>query len=354
MLKMTINDENAINVYNELWTGLVTLYLVLALQPWQGLILTCFFKLQFFETIIPPYDDHHDDNQVTSARHPGHLLGAGGQGAWLLHLSEMPGFSSSSSSWWCSWWCSCWWSCWWWSYSPSFCHHGTYQQVDNNLDSEKSTQMTNHHNSRPATGHALIIPIMILIIIWQIILRIIIPMIISMIILINILLLISKDNSNDNNSNGNNSNYNCRLAIGNTLKRRRTVRLQMTQPSRIPSFPWRPRSDYFQFMIDYLEWIICSIIFRPKDFMRISWIFWMIFPSQGLYQNFLNELSFEWFFPPLVFMQLFEYLCNYLNIYAIIWIFMQLFELSFERFSPPTKVFMQEIMTDGMAFCSLM
>ena len=47
-------------------------------------------------------------------------------------------------------------------HSPSFCHHGTYQQVDNNLDSEKSTQMTNHHNSRPATGHALIIPIMIL------------------------------------------------------------------------------------------------------------------------------------------------------------------------------------------------
>ena len=27
-------------------------------------------------------------------------------------------------------------------HSPSFCHHGTYQQVDNNLDSEKSTQMT--------------------------------------------------------------------------------------------------------------------------------------------------------------------------------------------------------------------
>ena len=50
-------------------------------------------------------------------------------------------------------------------HSPSFCHHGTYQQVDNNLDSEKSTQMTNHHNSRPATGHALIIPIMILTII---------------------------------------------------------------------------------------------------------------------------------------------------------------------------------------------
>ena len=38
MMKMTTNDENAVNVIDELWTGLVTLYLVLALQPWQGLI----------------------------------------------------------------------------------------------------------------------------------------------------------------------------------------------------------------------------------------------------------------------------------------------------------------------------
>ena len=203
-------------------------------------------------------------------------------------------------------------------HSPSFCHHGTYQQVDNNLDSEKSTQMTNHHNSRPATGHALIIPMMILIIIWQIVLRIIIPMI----ILINILLLISKDNSNVNNSNGNNSNYNCRLAIGNTLKRRRTVRLQMTQPSRIPSFPWRPRSDYFQFMIDYLEWIICSIIFRPKDFMRISWMHYLLndFPLPRSLSEFLEWIIFWMIFPSI-------------GLYAIIWIFMQLFWTIF----PPNK-----------------
>ena len=38
MIKMTTYDENAVNVNDELWTGLVTLYLVLALQPWQGLI----------------------------------------------------------------------------------------------------------------------------------------------------------------------------------------------------------------------------------------------------------------------------------------------------------------------------
>ena len=42
------------------------------------------------------------------------------------------------------------------------CHHGIYEELDNSLDSEKSTQITNHHNSRPATGHTLIIISMII------------------------------------------------------------------------------------------------------------------------------------------------------------------------------------------------
>ena len=133
------------------------------------------------------------------------------------------------------------------------------------------------------------------------------------------------------------------------------------------AFKWlNPRGSHHSHgdpgLIIFNSWLIIlsELFVQSFSVQRTLWefleciIFWMIFPSQGLYQNFLNELSFEWFSPPLVFMQLFEYLCNYLYIYAIIWKFMQLFELSFERFSPPTKVFMQEIMTDGMAFCSLM
>ena len=94
------------------------------------------------------------------------------------------------------------------------------------------------------------------------------------------------------------------------------------------AFKWlNPRGSHHSHgdpgLIIFNSWLITlsELFVQSFSVQRIFWefleciIFWMIFPSQGLYQNFLNELSFEWFFPPLVFMQLFEYLCNYLNIY---------------------------------------
>ena len=62
-----------------------------------------------------------------------------------------------------------------------FCQHGIYQQLDNNLDSEKSTQMTNDHNSRPSTSHTMII--LIFMIISTKTSRIIIPVSLSAILL---------------------------------------------------------------------------------------------------------------------------------------------------------------------------
>ena len=109
------------------------------------------------------------------------------------------------------------------------------------------------------------------------------------------------------------------------------------------AFKWlNPRGSHHSHgdpgLIIFNSWLIIlsELFVQSFSVQRTLWefleciIFWMIFPSQGLYQNFLNELSFEWFFRPLVFMQLFEYLCNYLNIYAIIWII-------FWTISPPNK-----------------
>ena len=101
-------------------------------------------------------------------------------------------------------------------------------------------------------------------------------------------------NNNTNKSWQHNSKENCRPGTGNTSKRRKTAPLQTIQPWRIPSSPWRPR-------------LIMIIMLSKRE----------NHPIIPLYNK-------RWFIVNL----------NYV-------------------ISPP-KVFMQEIMTDGMAFCSLM